>query len=182
MSRKGSYRAVPRPPAWRQYWWSTCPAPSELLLRALQFQYWMYWTHQCSNYFVWIKFSYQKLLSAFLLITCRLHSNFRKVSESTLRCCHCKYHSLLTYFPWSLVKYELKGCSMWNSIKITSAFYIREAREKQNQRPCVLWILLTVWLISISVLDYSRTVEHICLWHPLHRCLPVVVPSCPAVF
>lgn len=50
-----------------------------------------------------------------------------------LRCCHCKYHSLVTYFPWSLVKCEYKACSIWHSIKITSTFYIHEP-ERQKKK------------------------------------------------
>ena len=74
----------------------------------------------------------------FLLITCSLHSNFRKANERTLRCRHCKYHSLVAYFPWSLMKCEFKGCSIWNGIQITSTFDIHEAarqKKKKKKKP-----------------------------------------------
>lgn len=69
---------------------------------------------------------------------CSLHSNFRKANESTLRCRHCKYHSLVTYFPWSLVKCEFKACSIWKSIKITSTFYIHEAERQKTKNHTTL--------------------------------------------
>ena len=70
----------------------------------------------------------------FLLITCSLHSNFRKANERTLRCRHCKYHSLVAYFPWSLMKCEFKGCSIWNGIQITSTFDIHEAARQKKKK------------------------------------------------
>lgn len=108
--------------------------------------------------------------AAFLLITCSLHSNFRKANESTLRCRHCKYHSLVTYFPWSLVKCEFKGCSALSGVALRLQAHFtfimqKGKKKKKRQSSSILWILLTVWLISISMLYHYRTVHVSSLKH-----------------
>lgn len=130
----------------------------------------------------------------FLLITCSLHSNFRKANEGTLRCRHCKYHSLVAYFPWSLMKCEFKGCSIWNGIQITSTFDIHEAaRQKKKKKtqptsssgpPASGFSYLSDWFPLGCFLFTELLTLYFCiyLWPLYPFLLSVIAPNSPTIF
>lgn len=73
-----------------------------------------------------------------------------------LRCCHCKYHSLVTYFPWSLVKSVLSGIVLRLQAHFT---FMRQKGKKKKNTHSKTAILLTMWLIWISIFYHHRTIH-----------------------
>lgn len=52
------------------------------------------------------------------------------------RCCHCKYHSLVTYFPWSLVKCEFKAALSGRVLRLQAHFtFMRRKGKKKSSDP-----------------------------------------------